>query len=128
MGNSFSLTQIAIPSGHQAVADQITIVNDGASYTATCISSGETRALSMMPLSFTATGKVQCSIWEFRSIASDMTTNYAFMTIFGPDNSGSTYWVEVSRASPNSLQLNYPTGSFNFGAGGNDGYVYFEVS
>jgi hypothetical protein len=126
MGNSFSTN--TIPTGHQSVADKISIIVDGTTYIPTFVSSDETPALSILPLSFTATGSIQCSIWEYRSDTQNSATNYAFLTIFGPDNTGNVYWCEVSRASPNAMTVTYPSGNFNFNAGGNDGYVYFEAT
>ncbi len=130
--NTSSLTLQTPPSGHTNVASQVSVVNTGAgvtfSYDPVFIRSGSTPALNVFPLSFAATGQVPYSLWEYRSDPNDGSTVYAFMIIFGPDNSGINYFVEVSRVSPSALTIGYPSGSQSFGSNGNDGYMYFEVT
>jgi hypothetical protein len=121
-----------VPSGHTEVAGKVSVTNTGAGATFTYdplyIRSGSTPTLNILPLSFAASGQIPYSLWEYRSDPADGSTVYAFMIIFGPDNSGNTYFVEISRASPSALTVGYPSGSHSFGAGGNDGYMYFEVT
>lgn len=125
MGISFS-SSTSIPSGHQSVIDKITITSSESSLVPICISSGQTQALSTIPL-FAASGSVKCSIWSYQSSATDLTTGYAFVTVFGPDSSGNTYWVEVSRATPTTLTVTYPTGTTTLQSTTKEGYIYFEV-
>jgi hypothetical protein len=131
-GNPFSSSSFNVPSGHTAVASKIAVVDttmgNTNSYVPTFTWSGKSPSLSIVPLSFTATGSVQVSKWEYRSDVDDGSTVYAYLTIFGPDVSGHTYWVEVSRASPDALTITYPTGTQSFTYNGIDGYKYFEVN
>ena len=131
-GNPFSSSSnFNVPSGHTNIAGQIAIVDTTmgmtSSYDPVFISSAKTPSLSILPLSFSATGQVSVSKWEYRSDVSDGSTVYAYLTIFGPDSSGHTYWVEVSRASPDVLHCQFPSGTHTFPYNGNDGYFYTEI-
>ncbi len=124
-------TQLNIPTpaqtDHQSAMDAITVKDTTVQVVLTpvLIRSGQTRALSMLPLSFT--GQLQYSFWELRSDPNDGATVYATATVWGPSPDGEYYFM-LGRLTMDELTVSTPQWSKVWAKNSDIGFAYAYIA